>query len=172
MERHIRFVDVAAIYQYESHPQFMEHYPWTERKVDEARAFVDMCIAWVNEQPRIKFQLVITSRETGVLIGTCGIRKDVVDSGCADLGFALAVEYWGQGFATEAARAMVQFAFENLGVEEVDAICVQANDRSVGVLERLGFGKAECLPKGRGKDGNIYPERYRFVLHHDQWCGK
>ena len=142
----------------------MEHYPWNERKIEEAYEFVEICMTWASEKPRIKFQLGITFRETGVLMGNCGIRKDRVDSKEAELGYALAVEHWGQGFATEAAGRMVRFAFEELEVEKVSAVCVQSNKPSVGVLERLRFTLTECLPKGPSKSGRIYPERFRFEL--------
>lgn len=167
--RDVTLDDVAAVHHYESHPRFMEHYPWDERNVEEARDFVEICMAWANEKPRIKFQLGITLLETGGLIGNCGMRKDEVDSREAELGYALAVEHWGKGLATEAAGRMVKFAFDDLNVEKVTAVCVQRNKPSIRVLERLKFTLTNSLPEGPGKRGHIYPERFRFELQCYDW---
>jgi RimJ/RimL family protein N-acetyltransferase len=55
-----------------------------------------------------------------------------------EVGWTLAREHWGKGYATEAARAAVGFAFEQLGAERVISLIDGANERSLKVSERLG----------------------------------
>jgi ribosomal-protein-alanine N-acetyltransferase len=57
----------------------------------------------------------------------------------ADLGYALNRRYWGQGYATEAARAVVAFAFGPLDLNRVGAVVLPDNGGSITVLTRLGF---------------------------------
>jgi len=58
---------------------------------------------------------------------------------CVEIGWRLAREYWGHGYATEAARAVLEFGFGRLGLEEIVAFTVPANTRSRRVMEKLGM---------------------------------
>jgi ribosomal-protein-alanine N-acetyltransferase len=58
---------------------------------------------------------------------------------CVEIGWRLAREHWGRGYATEAARAAAAFAFDELGLDEIVALTVPANARSRAVMERLGM---------------------------------
>jgi RimJ/RimL family protein N-acetyltransferase len=58
---------------------------------------------------------------------------------CVEIGWRLAVPYWGQGLATEGARAVLDFAFDTVGLEEVLSFTVPANVRSRRVMEKLGL---------------------------------
>ena len=58
---------------------------------------------------------------------------------CTEIGWRLAHHAWGLGYATEGARAVVRFAFETLGREEIVAMTAPANQRSRRVMEKLGM---------------------------------
>src|SRR5437762_123061 len=62
---------------------------------------------------------------------------------CVEVGWRLAYEHWGQGYATEAATAAVDFGFTNCGLTEIVSYTVPANHRSRRVMERLGM---TCSP--------------------------
>jgi len=71
-------------------------------------------------------------------IGTCGLVRREFLAG-PDLGVALLPDWVGQGYATEAARAVIGHAGGVLGIDPLYAIVKSENHRSVGMLERLGF---------------------------------
>lgn len=58
---------------------------------------------------------------------------------CVEIGWRLAADFWGQGLATEAARAALAFGFNNLGLKEIVSFTVPQNVRSRRVMERLGM---------------------------------
>jgi RimJ/RimL family protein N-acetyltransferase len=58
---------------------------------------------------------------------------------CIEVGWRLAREHWGQGYATEAARAALEFGFAQMGLKEIVAFTVPANTRSIRVMEKLGM---------------------------------
>jgi RimJ/RimL family protein N-acetyltransferase len=58
---------------------------------------------------------------------------------CVEVGWRLAHRYWGQGYATEGARAAVAFGFADAGLQEIVSFTVPANRRSLAVMERLGM---------------------------------
>jgi RimJ/RimL family protein N-acetyltransferase len=62
---------------------------------------------------------------------------------CVEIGWRLAHEHWGQGYATEAAQAVLAFAFTHLRLDEIVSFTVPANARSRRVMERLGMS---CSP--------------------------
>ena len=58
---------------------------------------------------------------------------------CVEIGWRLAAEHWGRGYATEGARAVLTFAFQTLGLGEIVSFTVPANARSRRVMERIGM---------------------------------
>ena len=72
----------------------------------------------------------------------------------ADIGYELNPTYWGHGYATEAMRQLIVFAFDDLGLAELTARVVDTNAASLRVLERLGFGHA----------GRIWPQPTEYRL--------
>jgi len=78
-------------------------------------------------------------RATGDLVGCCGFRPRDTSTGVLELGFLLRTQFWGQGLATEAARAAVEHAFDVLGAPAIFAGHHPENSASRHVLEKLGF---------------------------------
>ena len=78
-----------------------------------------------------------------VYIGRCGLYASVQGderiSGEAVLGYYLRPEFWGQGLATEAARAFVGFGFEELKLNRIVSTVQEGNERSLHILKKLGF---------------------------------
>ena len=58
---------------------------------------------------------------------------------CVEIGWRLAREHWGRGYATEAARAVLEFGFQQRALEEIVSFTVPANLRSRSVMERIGM---------------------------------
>ena len=153
--------DWPAVLAYQSDPRYLRLYAWTERSEADVQAFVAGFVASHAVEPRLKYQLAITLRDRGELIGNCGIRLAGPGARNADLGYEVAPEHWGRGYATEAARAMVGFGFEELGLHRVRAECVPENAASRRVMEKLGMRREGRLRqtqryKGRWWDTLVY----------------
>ena len=80
--------------------------------------------------------LAITLND-GTLIGGCGLKRD--RSNTTEIGYWLGVPYRGQGYATEAARALIDHAFGDLGLDRLEADARVSNPASRRVLEKCGF---------------------------------
>jgi len=81
-------------------------------------------------------------REAACFAGFVGLsvpRFEAHFTPCVEVGWRLAPEHWGQGFATEAAMAALAFGFEQLALGEIVSFTVAANQRSRGVMERIGM---------------------------------
>src|SRR5260370_32225031 len=81
---------------------------------------------------------IVLDRHLGRPIGDSGLLV-LLEYGWIDLGFRLAQPYWGQGLATEAARAWIRAAFEDFHIDRLPAIVHPENFASIRVLEKLGF---------------------------------
>lgn len=131
--------DWPSVLAYQSDPLYLRYYEWTERTPAAVQEFVQMFLAQQQAQPRIKFQLAIVLKASGHLIGNCGIRKQSVDAYEADIGYELAPHQWGNGYATEAARAIVHFGFTDLHLHRIWSWCIAENIGSARVLAKLGM---------------------------------
>ena len=80
---------------------------------------------------------VIRDKSDGQLVGSCDLDSE--ELGEVELGYCLAKAYWGKGLATEVARAVVHFAFEDLKLERLVAVVVPENIASWKLLEQIGF---------------------------------
>ena len=80
----------------------------------------------------------ISLKETGEMIGTIGL-KPVINNMVSELGFWYGQEFWGYGYATEAAKAVIEHAFHDLNLTKIIAGHFVANPASGKVLKKLGF---------------------------------
>ena len=95
--------------------------------------------AWINKQrTEDEINFVITLRESGELAGAMGLLVSR-EHARAEIGYWIGVPYWNRGYATEAGRAVVRFAFEELGLNRVDAEVFSRNPASSRVLQKLGM---------------------------------
>jgi len=81
-------------------------------------------------------------RGDGTFIGFIGLSIPSFQTHftpCVEIGWRLAADHWGQGLATEGARAAVRYGFEILGLEEIVSFTVPRNTRSRRVMEKLGM---------------------------------
>ena len=97
----------------------------------DAQAFIASANAGDGE-----IVFVIAGRDGGVL-GCCGIAQ--LDGATPEIGYWLGVPYWGKGYATEAARALIDHAFVDLGHDTLVAGARLSNPASRRVLEKCGF---------------------------------
>jgi RimJ/RimL family protein N-acetyltransferase len=92
------------------------------------------------------------------LVGLVGLARPAFEAHftpCVEVGWRLAREHWGKGYATEAARASIRFGFEQLGPDEIVSFTVPGNVRSRAVMERIGMTRSAdddfdhpALPEG------------------------
>lgn len=106
-------------------------------------------------------------KENGEMIGQCGLtRQDVCGRSVPEVGYLFQKKYWHKGYATEAARACMEYGFEVLGLEEVFSIIRDSNIASQNVAKRNGMIKGGTIVKHyRGVD----MPHYVFSARRDCW---
>jgi RimJ/RimL family protein N-acetyltransferase len=93
----------------------------------------------IDMQNRLGFSLYVTElNDSHIPIGLCGLlKRDYLDD--PDLGYAFLPQYWGKGYANEAARAVLQYAKEELSFTRILATTDTDNQPSMQLLQKQGF---------------------------------
>ena len=91
------------------------------------------------------YQWGVALRSDDTVIGTCTLAHVDARNRRAEIGFALRRDHWGRGYMSEATHTLLQFAFEKLGLNRVEADVDPRNEASIRLLERLGFQREGYL---------------------------
>lgn len=159
--REFREEDWPALHAVESLPEVARYQHFEARTPDESRDYVLGAIESAREHPRHTFDLAIVLPGKDRVIGRCGLAITDPDQREAVLWYTLHPDAWGQGFTTEAARAVVDFAFRELDLHRIWAECDPRNVGSWRVLEKIGMRREGHLVenvwlKGEWCDSLIY----------------
>jgi RimJ/RimL family protein N-acetyltransferase len=138
--------------------------PWADR----ARADRFIAASRRIEQEGTGARLVI-ERADGAFLGWCSIVEWNADYRSASIGYCLDEFAWGQGFATEAVRAMLQWSFDTLDLNRVQAETDTRNIASARVLEKLGFTREGTLRENCIVDGDV-SDSWIYGLLRREWA--
>lgn len=127
---------------------------WLNRKLDGFAKGEDLVLALEFEER---------------LIGSAGLYMNRRDDS-AELGYWIGKPYWGQGFASEAAKAMLTFGFENLGLHRIQARTFARNPASSRVLEKVGM-RYEGVLRGYVKKWGVYEDVHSYAALAPEWAG-
>ncbi|MEA4998990.1 MAG: GNAT family protein [Candidatus Limiplasma sp.] len=150
--------DTVDVFAYAQSPEVGPMAGWAPHKTMEdsrrvVQLFIDRGEVWA-----------IVEKRSGRVIGSIGLHADAKRDapGVRMLGYVLGEPYWGQGYATEAALAVLRFAFEELACPIVSVYHFPKNARSKRVIKKLGFAPegvlrmATSLPDGTVLDDVCY----------------
>ncbi|MBB6626369.1 GNAT family N-acetyltransferase [Nocardioides sp. KIGAM211] len=113
-------------------------------------------------------RLVLERTEDGAFLGWCSLTKWDPVHRSASMGYCLAESAWGQGYATEAGRAVLQWAFATLDLNRVQAETDTRNVASRRVLEKLGFRLEGTLREDCVVDGVVSDSWVLGLLRRDR----
>lgn len=168
--RQWRAGDRAAFAALNADPRVMEFFPALLGRA-ESDALAERCESLIRERGWGFW--AVEARSSGEFIGFVGLNTPsalLPFAPCVEVGWRLAFAHWGQGLASEAARAALHVAFDTLGLPEIVSFTAVPNRRSRAVMEALGMREAgsfdhplvppdsplrrHCLYRlGRGEDG-------------------
>lgn len=156
-----READLAPFAAINADPEVMAHFP---APLD--RAASDATVARIRAHfDRHGFGLwAVEVPGAAAFIGFVGLSTAAFEARftpCVEVGWRLARDHWGRGYATEAARASLRFGFERLGLDEVVSFTAEANARSRAVMERIGMTRSP----GDDFDHPSLPEGHRLRRH-------
>ena len=160
--------DLSYFLEYRNDPEVARYQGW--ESISEGRA-----LATIEENQRIEpgvpglwFQFAIELKETGHLVGDCGLCVLVQDARQAQLGITLARPYQGRGLAAEAVSAVLDYAFINLDLHRVVATLDVENVRSAALMERVGLRREGHFVKNAWFKGH-WADEYLYAVLQAEW---
>lgn len=157
--RSIEDRDAKDIYEYSRETNVGPNAGWKPHETIEETLEIMKLIFLNNEGV---FGIVL--KESEKLIGSIGLIDDPkrTNDRTKMLGYAIGEKYWGKGYMTEAAKALVKYGFSTLKLDLISAYCYPSNERSKKVLEKLDFqhegslSLCEKLYNGQVLDNECY----------------
>ncbi len=158
--RGVTDADADALYTMHSNPVIMRYWdapPWSDRRRADEFIAKSREMAATGTGMRLAAERVTD----GAFIGWCGLARWNPDYRSASLGYCFDDVAWGHGYATEAARVVLQWAFDTLAINRVQAEVDTRNAASARVLEKVGFVREgtlreDCVVSGEVSDSWVY----------------
>lgn len=159
--RNFEFKDWQAVYEYTSDRNVMKYIPEGVFSEKAAKEFVNKNIGDKAEN----FPVVLI--DENILIGHIAFYKYFGEH-TYEIGWVFNPKYYNRGFATEAAKAVVQYGFEKMKLHRIIATCQPQNIPSHRIMEKIGMRREgyfkKCIPKG-----NEWWDEYYYAILDEEW---
>ena len=162
-----RMSDLDDLAAFHSDPEVVRHVPWPVR--DRAATEEALRVKLTQTELVAHGQWLVLAmelRETGHVIGEVLLKWASDRQG--EVGFALGRDHQGQGYAAEAATAMLRLGFDDLGFHRITAVVIDGNEASARLLARLGFRREARFVDGVHFKG-AWATQLVFAMLEDEW---
>lgn len=159
--------DADALYALQSDAHVLRYWdspPWTDRS--RADGFLQRCREMAEDGSGVR--LAIDRRDDDAFLGWCSLSRWDPTYRSGALGYCFGEAAWGHGYATEAARALLGWAFDTLDLNRVQAETDTRNAGSARVLEKLGFQREGTLREDCVVDG-VVSDSWVYGLLRREW---
>jgi len=131
------------------------------KDIEETKKLISTAIDDQSNKVRKQFAWIVSLKESENIIGLCGMFLIADKFKMGEIYYKLKPKYWGNGYATEIAKALVNFGFNEMKLHRIEAGTAVKNIKSLSVLEKIGMTKEgirrKILPiRGKWVDGYQY----------------
>jgi RimJ/RimL family protein N-acetyltransferase len=169
--RRFRESDLSHFVAYRNDPEVARYQSWDSFDEREAMAFIREMASAQPGVPGEWFQFAIESKKMGGLVGDCALQVDGQEPYRAEIGFTLAREHQGRGFASEAVSRLLDYAFDTLDLHRIVAIADCRNKPSWTLLERVGLRREGHFLESFWFKGE-WSDEYLYAVLKDEWLGR
>jgi len=158
--------DRDLFHEINSDPEVMAYFPFRRSRAQADELF-DRIRGTINETGLGFFALAL--RQNNQAIGFCGLAhtdlEPLLPKGSVEIGWRLARLFWGKGYVTEAASALLAYGFDQRGLEEIVSFAVGENSRSTAVMKRIGMRPDPARDFDHPRVPESHPHLRRHVLY-------
>ena len=166
--RRFRRGDAASLAAYRTVPEVARFQGWeAPYSPERAEQFIRALEAADPDTPGAWFQFAVTARPDAGLLGDCGTGVSLDDPRQVEIGFTIAPDHQGNGYATEAVRRLLDYWFCERGKHRATASCDARNAASARVLRRAGFRPEGYLRESTWANGEWTDDLLFAVLERD-----
>lgn len=130
--------DLAALVEMDTDPQVSRYEPG-RLTADQIHYRLEGALEWAQQSPRTIFKLAVTLPPEERAWGRLSLKLNLPDIREWEIGWTLHPSIWGNGYATEGARALLAYAFTQLNAHRVVGFCHADNAASARVMEKIGM---------------------------------
>ena len=160
--------DVPVLVAYRNDPDVARYQGWTSCTVDDAEAMLAHQRSLEPGTPGAWFRWMLEEKATGAVVGDVAMCVERDDERQARVGFTLAREHQRRGFAGEAVRALLGWAFGELGLHRVAAITDARNAAAAALLQRVGFRREAHFIQNAWYKG-AWGDELLFAILQSEW---
>ncbi|MBW8349665.1 GNAT family N-acetyltransferase [Bacillus sp. IITD106] len=166
--RQIMEKDWPDIHTYASLPEVSRFQPWGPNTEEDTKAFVNQILNDAKVRPRTRYVYVIIEKELNKIIGSSELNIRDFSNRTGEVAYIVHPDYWGKGYATEAARLMTKLGFTAFNLHRIFATCDTRNIGSAKVLEKVGMTlEGRMREDVLIKDG--WRDSYLFSILEHEW---
>ena len=134
--RKITPADLIDVYEYSKNPETSKFLLWSKHNsLNDTKILLSIIKRKYKENAFYEWGI----EYNGKMIGTAGFTHFSIANDSAEIGYVINPDYQGIGIATEAARAVIDFGFNTLNLNRIEARCMKGNDKSIRVMEKCGM---------------------------------
>jgi len=163
--RRFTYGDIPDLIEFTSHSSIANEVEQMGTTKSEIKEYIDIQNSYQPFEQGKVFDLGIERKKDHKLIGLLTLIIKNHQKG--ELGYGIGVEYRGRGYATEAARALIQYGFTVLKLHRIQAIASSGNPSSIKVMERLGMQPEGRLREANRRDGEWFDLLYYGIIETD-----
>ena len=158
--RRLTMRDAGDIYRYSRDPEVARHVLWdAHRSIGDSRAYLRYMLHRYRAHEPASWG--IEELSTGRIIGTIGFMWIQQDNAAAEVGYSLARDCWNRGFMTEALGAVIQYGFDFMNLNRIEAQHETTNPASGAVMRKChmckeGTLRSRLFNKGKYVDVDLY----------------
>jgi RimJ/RimL family protein N-acetyltransferase len=163
--------DVVPFAAYRADPDVARYQSWSDFTLQDATAFVESLRGEEPGVPGEWFQVALEAHAEGVLVGDLALHVDADEPRIAEVGFTLAPDHQGKGYATEALAGYLDWLFPTFGLHRVFAVTDVLNAPAAALLERAGFRREAHLVENTFFKG-AWGSELVFAVLAREWAAK
>ncbi|MBT3345502.1 MAG: GNAT family N-acetyltransferase [Gemmatimonadetes bacterium] len=156
--------DWEAVHAYASRDDVCRFMPWGPNDEDASRAYIGRALDEQSQTPRETYQLAVIETASDRLVGGVGLYIKSWQNRDGFVGYCFHSNVWGQGYATEAAGALVDAGFSQLDLHRIWSTCDDENLASARVMEKLGWQQEGLLRQDVNLRGQWRDSRLLAIL--------
>jgi ribosomal-protein-alanine N-acetyltransferase len=135
--RHFQLKDAPRMSEYRNKKEVAKYQSWKKYSLKDAEKRINHCINHPVIKERENYQFAIVLKESHILIGD--IFVEINNKSSFSLGYTLDSVYWNNGYGSEIVSAFINYMKEELGYKKVICYVYKNNQRSLHLLDKLGF---------------------------------